>query len=190
MTHLIKKEEGVDVDNDFVTMDNRYIIPVMIEIINEGCDRFILARGYSMRPFIEDKRDGLVFSKIDDLSSLKVGDVVLAEIHKGHFVCHRIKNISNGVVTMRGDGNLRDDVPFPIDNVKVRLTKIIKNLKIDKLREAKDNEIDFMLNGGYGKVYDLDTSKVWKCYSAVWTRLELPRRYLLAAYRLMLKITK
>lgn len=182
MAHLIKKDMS-DVNSDFVTMDNRYIIPVMIDIINEGCDRFILARGYSMRPFIEDKRDGLVFSKIDNLSTLKIGDVVLAETQKGHYVCHRIKKIENGIVTMRGDGNLQDDPPFPIENVRVRLTKIIKNLNIKRLKDNTENETDLMLKGGYGKVYDLDTSRVWKVYSKIWTNLEFARRYILAIYR-------
>lgn len=141
-------------------LHNEAFLPQVVNLINEGHEVTLLARGNSMRPFIEDGRDKLVFGKVDKLS---VGDVILAEPTKGVFVCHRIEKIDNGVITMRGDGNIIGTETFTQDRVHAKLAKVIR----------------------LGKTYDLATSRVWKMYSAVWPRLLPARKYLLPLYRLM-----
>lgn len=141
-------------------MDNRLFLPQVVQLIGEGHQVTIMARGNSMRPFIEDGRDELIFGRVD---GLKRGDVVLAEVTEGVYICHRIEHMADGKITMRGDGNVAGTEVFPAANVRAKL------LKINRL----------------GKTYDLQTSRCWKLYSAIWPRLLPLRRYLLACYRLL-----
>lgn len=145
---------------DKLTVDNAIFLPQMVQLIEEGHTATMMARGNSMRPFIEDGRDKLVFGQVN---SLAVGDVILAEVTTGHFVCHRIESIQNGIVTMRGDGNVQGTEVFPETNVRAMLLQVVRK----------------------GKTYTLSTSKVWKCYSSLWVTLLPMRRYLLALYRLL-----
>lgn len=143
-----------------LSVDNSIFLPQVVQLIQEGHKATIIARGNSMRPFIEDNRDKLVFGKVDHLA---VGDVILAEVTEGHFVCHRIEAIKDGIVTMRGDGNVVGTEVFPIANVRAKLLQVVRK----------------------GKVYTLSESRTWKCYSFVWPKLLPMRRYLLALYRLL-----
>ena len=143
-----------------ISVENNVFLPQVVQLIEEGHKATIIARGNSMRPFIEDGRDKLVFGKVDCLA---VGDVVLAEVTEGHFVCHRIEKLENGVVTMRGDGNVVGTEVFPEANVRAKLVQVVRK----------------------GKTYTLASSTLWRCYSAVWPKLFPMRRYLLALYRLL-----
>ena len=143
-----------------VLVENNIFLPQVVQLIQEGHKATIIARGNSMRPFIEDGRDKLVFGEVDGLA---VGDVILAEVTEGHFVCHRIEKMENGMVTMRGDGNVTGTEVFPVANVRAKLVQVVRK----------------------GKLYTLSTSRTWKCYSAVWPKLLPMRRYLLALYRLL-----
>ena len=142
-------------------MQNDVFLPQVVELINEGHTVTIMARGNSMMPFIKDGRDSLIFSNLN--LDIRVGEAVLAEIHKGVFVCHRIVEIKDGKVTLRGDGNVQGTETCRIEDVKAQLVAVTRD----------------------GKYYDLNTSKVWKIYSFCWTRLLPLRRYLLALYRLL-----
>ena len=145
---------------DRLTVENAVFLPQVVQLIREGHTATMIARGNSMRPFIEDGRDKLVFGQVDTLA---VGDVILAEVTEGHFVCHRIETIQSGLVTMRGDGNVAGTEVFPIANVRAKLLQVVRK----------------------GKTYTLATSRTWKYYSAVWPKLLPMRRYLLALYRLL-----
>ncbi len=129
-----------------VLVENNIFLPQVVQLIQEGHKATIIARGNSMRPFIEDGRDKLVFGEVDGLA---VGDVILAEVTEGHFVCHRIEKMENGMVTMRGDGNVTGTEVFPVANVRAKLVQVVRK----------------------GKLYTLSTSRTWKCYSAVWPKL-------------------
>lgn len=96
-----------------ISVENNIFLPQVVQLIEEGHKATIIARGNSMRPFVEDSRDKLVFGKVDTLS---VGDVILAEVTEGHFVCHRIEKMEKGMVTMRGDGNVEGTEVFPEAN--------------------------------------------------------------------------
>ena len=144
-----------------IQLQNDVFLPQVVELINEGHTVTIMARGNSMMPFIKDGRDSLFFSNLN--LDIRVGEAVLAEIHKGVFVCHRIVEIKDGKVTLRGDGNVQGTETCRIEDVKAQLVAVTRD----------------------GKYYDLNTSKVWKIYSFCWTRLLPLRRYLLALYRLL-----
>ena len=143
---------------DTVQLRNEIFLPKLIELINEGHTVTITARGNSMNPFIRNNRDKLVFSSVNEV---KAGDVVLAEISKGTFVCHRVVSIDGDTVTMRGDGNSLGTEQCPLSSVQAVLTAVIRD----------------------GKTYDMATSGAWKIYSWLWMHLLPIRRYLLAVYR-------
>lgn len=143
-----------------LAMDNRFFIPQVVELVDENHLVTIIARGNSMRPFIEDGRDELVFGRADDL---KEGDVVLAEVQEGVYVCHRIERISGDTITMRGDGNVVGVEVCRVSDVRAKLVKVRRK----------------------GRMYELQTSRCWRAYSAIWPRLLPIRRWLLAFYRLL-----
>ena len=149
-----------------LTKDNRVFLPEVVRLVREGHRVKIVAKGYSMRPFVEDGRDMLVF---DVPGAFAVGDVVLAEYAEGSYVCHRVVQMEGEVVTLRGDGNVHG-----VEVVK-RTDVLAKVVQIERK----------------GRLYDLASSRCWRWYSAVWCRLLPIRRYLLAVYRhLWLKVER
>lgn len=154
-----------DIETRKKEVANDIFIPQVINMINGGHTVTIGLRGYSMRPFLEDRRDKALIAKP---SNITVGDVVLAEIGPRKYALHRIICINGDNVTLRGDGNL---------NVEV----------------CKRDDIHGIAEGFYRKGRNrLDSVKGWKwrLYSFVWTRCFPIRRCLLFAYRAYLRINK
>lgn len=145
---------------DRIFLQNSIFLPQVSEFLKEGKTVTLRARGYSMRPFIEHDRDDLIFSYTD---KVEVRDVILAEIEKGHFVCHRVENIDGDKITLRGDGNVRGTESCTLDDVRGKLVKVVR----------------------LGKTWDLETSRFWKFYSKVWPSLLPVRRYLLALNKIL-----
>lgn len=139
---------------------NALLLPEIIKFLEEGHSVTLQLRGFSMRPFLEDKRDKALLVK-PDLNNIKVGDAVLAEIAPKHYVLHRIIRIFNDDVTLRGDGNLATESC--------------------KLSDIKATVVGFYRKGR--KQMDRTDGKKWRIYSTIWTYLFPIRRYLLAAYR-------
>ncbi len=83
---------------------NHILLGLARDMIREGHTATISVKGYSMRPFLEHERDRVVLEAPDEL---EVGDAVLAEIRRGHYVLHRIIAIEGDTLTLMGDGNLR-----------------------------------------------------------------------------------
>ena len=69
-----------DLEQKDIEIQNKYLIPEIIRLLDEGRTVTIRLKGFSMRPFLEDKRDKALLKKSD---SIKIDDVVLAEINKG-----------------------------------------------------------------------------------------------------------
>ena len=157
-----------------VQLNNAEFLPHVCALVDEGHDVSIRAKGNSMRPFLESGRDIAVLSHAD---AYRVGDVVLAEIEKGHYVLHRIDAIhtpqgepikgpthdSDARITLRGDGNIRGTESCLLRDVRCVASSF----------ERK------------GKVWSTSTSRFWRIYSRLWPALLPVRRYLLAAYRLL-----
>lgn len=138
--------------------DNAEFLPKVVELLNEGHTVTLRLRGYSMRPFLENDRDKALFIKPRKIC---VGDAVLAEIEKGHFVLHRIISIAGGNITLRGDGNLTEE--------HCKLSDVV-------------GEVIGFYRKGRSKLDRTDGIK-WRTYSWIWMHLYPIRRYLLAAYR-------
>lgn len=135
-------------------MPNEVFLPQVVALLKEGHTATLPLRGRSMRPFLEDGRDKAL---LEITEKPQVGDAVLAEISKGHFVLHRIINIEGTNVTLRGDGNLSNEYC--------------------QLSDIRAKAIGFYRKGR-SKIDSTDGRK-WRIYSWWWTRLYPIRRYLL-----------
>ena len=137
-----------------IQMRNDVLLPFVVEQLEAGHTATLPLRGRSMRPFLEDGRDKALL-KIEH--NPQVGDAVLAEIAKGHFVLHRIIRIEGEHVVLRGDGNLNEE----------HCT----------LSDIRAKAIGFYRKGR--NKLDSTESLKWRIYSWWWTRLYPIRRYLL-----------
>lgn len=133
---------------------NDQFLPFVVEQLRQGHTATLPLRGRSMRPFLEDGRDKALLQVADHP---QVGDAVLAEISKGHFVLHRIINIEGNHITLRGDGNLGDE----------HCT----------LGDIRAKALGFYRKGR--QTLDSTEGRKWRIYSWWWTRLYPLRRYLL-----------
>ena len=89
---------------------NRLVLPnsVMLgevkQLLLEGREVVIMTKGVSMLPFIVGNRDSVLLCRKE---SLVPGDIALAEIGPGVYVLHRVIEVGNERITLKGDGNLR-----------------------------------------------------------------------------------
>lgn len=141
-----------------IELPNDIFLGEVKRLIAEGKDATLRVRGYSMRPFLEDRRDKIVLTRL--ARTPQVGDAVLAEIAPGKYVYHRIIRIENETITLKGDGNVRGTEQCHINHI-VAATKLF-------IRKDKPYSPD---------------GKAWRCYSALWPRWPLARRVLLAIHR-------
>lgn len=149
--------EFIPGDNN-VAIPNEILFPLLISDLNEGKTCTLRLRGNSMRPFLESNRDIAIFTTPDDV---KVGDPVLAEIEKGHYVMHRVMSIENGNVTLMGDGNYGYEHCTTSD--------------------FRASVIGFIRKGRH-KVDRTDGWK-WRTYSWFWVKSLPIRRWLFIFYR-------
>lgn len=139
-----------------VQLQNEVFLPQVVALLEEGHTVTLPLRGRSMRPFLEDGRDKAL---LQTAGNPQVGDAVLAEISKGHFVLHRIIAIDGDKVTLRGDGNLANE----------HCT----------LSDIRAKAIGFYRKGR--TKLDSTDGRKWRLYSWLWTHLYPVRRYLLFA---------
>lgn len=141
-----------------ISVANALLIPEILAIIGEGHTVTLPLKGYSMRPFLEDRRDKALLSAVETIA---VGDVVLAEIAPKRYALHRIVKLDGNSVTLLGDGNL--------------------TCEHCQRSDIKAKALGFYRKGS--TTIDSVSSRKWRTYSAVWTRLYPIRRYLLFVYR-------
>jgi hypothetical protein len=141
-----------------VPIPNAILFPLLIQDVQKGKTCTLRLRGNSMRPFLENERDLAIFTTPE---GVKVGDPVLAEIEKGHYVLHRIMKIEDDDVTLMGDGNF--------------------GCEYCKTSDFRCGVIGFIRKGRL-KVDRTDGLK-WKAYSWFWVKFTFMRRWLLLAYR-------
>lgn len=136
-----------------VTLPNDILIGEVGRLLGAGKDVVLMTKGDSMLPFIIGERDSVLLRREQEL---REGDIVLAEIYRGHFVLHRVVKIEGENVTLRGDGNIRG-----CENC----------LRKDILGTV----IEIQAPSGKGRK---------PCRAGMWRRLgAFPRRCILAVYR-------
>ena len=149
-----------------VQFANAVLLPEVVKLLEEGHTVTLRLKGFSMRPFLENERDKALLKVAKEIH---VGDPVLAEINPGVYVLHRIVDINDDDVTLRGDGNLTTERC--------------------KREDVKARAIGFYRKGR--KQLEKTDGWRWITYSWLWMRLFPVRRYLLAFYRrIWIKIVK
>ena len=148
-----------------VLIPNEVLVPEIKRLIDDGHTITFRVRGLSMRIFLEGSRDKII---LGPCNSVRIGDVVLAETVMGYYVLHRVIRIEGNLLTLQGDGNIRDVENCIMDNVV--------GVALGFYRKGRD-------------VPDMVTGIKWRFYSEIWITLTPVRRYLLAFYeRIWLKL--
>lgn len=97
-----------------ITLPNDVMLGGVKELLAEGRQVVIMTKGVSMLPFIVGKRDSVVLEK---RPSVAPGDIALAEIAPGHYVLHRVREVSDDAVLLQGDGNYRGQEKCKPENI-------------------------------------------------------------------------
>ena len=146
-----------------VQLNNAELFPKLIALLEAGHTVTLTLTGFSMRPFLEDRRD---IAELRHAKNPKVGEPVLAIVGDNHYVLHRLIKIEGDNVTLLGDGNL--------------------STEHCKLSDIKAQVVGFYRKGR--KTPDTIDGWKWKCYSIIWMALRPVRRYILYIYRQWVKI--
>lgn len=142
---------------------NDILLGAVKNALREGHSCTISVKGRSMRPFLEDKRDRVILAPIT--APLAPGDAVLAEIREDTYVLHRIIDITDDIVTLMGDGNIRGTETCRIESVCGIVTHYL-----------------------HPRISFTADSRTTRCAVKIWRRL-LPLRYpLLKIYSLLRKL--
>lgn len=83
---------------------NAILLGAVRDALHEGHTCTINVRGWSMRPFLYNRRDNVVLTPVKELH---IGDAVLAENTPDHYILHRIIEIDGDNITLMGDGNIQ-----------------------------------------------------------------------------------
>lgn len=144
-----------------VVKRNEELIPAFAMLLEEGHTITFIVKGYSMRPFLEHMRDE---AKLESAKNKEIrrGDVVLAEVMPQTYVLHRVESISDGVLTLRGDGNAYGREQCRRDDVIAIATEFYRKGR---------------------KRPDTTSGLKWRIYSRLWPDSSLLRRIILGVLR-------
>lgn len=147
-------------ENRTLHIENNLLVQEITRMFNELGKQSItiVIRGYSMRPFLEDRRDKVI---LVPPRTPKRDDVVLARTEDNRYALHRVIKAENGTYTMQGDGN-----PTYMQE------------------EFTDADIIAVAQAFIRKGKLITTESItWRGYSFIW-RISKPfRRILLGVYR-------
>lgn len=118
-----KRKNGIATSEVKHELPNDAFLGLVSETLAEGHTAIIWVKGYSMRPFIEFGRDKV---KLATAVSYQVGDAVLAEVAKGHYVLHRIIKKDGDMLILQGDGNVRGVEHCTIADIRGVVTEYIR----------------------------------------------------------------
>lgn len=103
-------------------MNDQGVLNEVLKLVDEGLSVTLPVKGTSMLPFIIGGKESVILQKPD---KPKIGEVVLAWIDERRYVIHRIIGISDGRVTLMGDGNLRGVEYCSVCDIKGVVTHIV-----------------------------------------------------------------
>ncbi|MCI5580744.1 MAG: S24/S26 family peptidase [Phocaeicola plebeius] len=139
------------------------VTPLMEEVkllIDNGKNVLLPVEGRSMLPFIVGGRDSVELHPVQ-IKGLRTGDTILARTTDGRYVIHRIVTISNGRLTLEGDGNI---------NLREQAT--LKDV-IARAEYVTDRQ------GSRRSLTDRKARRLWK----IWSAFRPIRKYLLGIYQ-------
>lgn len=129
------------------------MLEALCQCLADGKTVTFKVNGRSMRPMLEHQRDTVHLKAAD---TYRKGDVVMVRMPGGIYVLHRVERVSEGRVTLRGDGNVGITETCLMSDIKARLV-------------AFDRK---------GKRWDTASAK-WRAYSVLWQSLRPVRRLIL-----------
>ncbi len=150
--------------NNIIYIKNNEFFKEVLELVNKGRKVTIPVRGYSMRPFLEDRRDKVTLIAPCPPS---IGDPVMAEIEPGVYVLHRVIDIKGKILTLKGDGNLIGTESCNISQIVACVDHFIRKEKIYTTK-----------------------SLTWRIYSHLWLALTPFHAKLLYIYRHLPSVRK
>lgn len=74
-------------------------------IVEPGALFKMHVKGHSMLPLLGFGDDEIVLRRTNTDDNI-MGRIAMFRAHNGHIVVHRVIDVGNGIVTLRGDGNL------------------------------------------------------------------------------------
>lgn len=123
--------------------------------------------GYSMLPLLGHRNDIIVVRRVDNSEKI-IGRIAMFRGPRHNIIVHRVIDVSNDEVTLRGDGNI-----FQIEHCR---------------REEIIGVVESVIRNS-GKIVSC-TTKSWLRKERMWLRLPMQvRRYALAFMRRWMKIT-
>lgn len=132
------------------SVDTREYLSAMENLIVQGETVSIPVSGFSMNPFLADKRDAVLVKRPE--RDLKRGDIVLYKRRNGQYILHRIWRVKREGYFMVGDAQTGIEGPIKHDQI-IGL--------VEKIRRK-------------GKWID-ETDFLWKFFEKIWIRI-LPLR--------------
>lgn len=139
------------------TLPNDVLLGEVSRLVESGETVTLMTKGMSMLPFIVGGRDSVVLGRPD---GLREGMIVLAYVHGGRYVLHRIIALDGDKVTLMGDGNIKGVEVCRKEDVKAVASRIIR----------PSGEVDCLGAGHLRK-------------AAAWKKMLPARRLILAVYR-------
>lgn len=131
-------------------VETREYLSVMEELIAQNETVTIPVSGFSMNPFLADKRDAVMVKKPE--RDLKKGDIVLYKRRNGQYILHRIWKVKPEGYYIVGDAQTEIEGPIHREQILGRVEKI----------RRKGQWID-------------EKDLRWKLFEKVWIRI-LPLR--------------
>ena len=104
------------------TYDNRILLGEISDMLAQGGEVILRAKGFSMEPFIRSELDSVRLCKPE---TVNVGDIVLACLEGESYVLHRVFAVEGGRVTLMGDGNVRGKEHCLLSDVKGKVKTIV-----------------------------------------------------------------
>lgn len=148
------------------------------ELLSKGKTFSIRVKGYSMRPFLEDRRDMVTIKAVD---SVKVGDVVLAQIAPLRYVLHRVIVKDGNNLVLMGDGNLYGKEYCRTQDVLGKAIEF-KYGKVCKVT-LDSGEVRYRLDFSDSRTLFCDEDKKYIRRYTMWVRMVRWRRWFLAVYQ-------
>ena len=129
------------------------------QLISEGKNVSITAKGYSMNPFIRHMEDTLTIGPFED-SDIKKGTAALVRTTKGDYVFHRIIERKGDWLLLEGDGNIGQQEKATLDGIAGIMHSVTRKNRIYSSKGL-----------------------IWRTYSWIWMLLRPVRLYPLVLWR-------
>ena len=140
-------------------INNTIMFKNRLTCISEGKKVKIKVRGRIMLPCIDDRFDEVLLEPVNE-KKINCGAIVRAYIEK-RYILHRVVDIKNDIVTLMGDGNIKEKEVCNFCDIKAIVKIRIRN----------------------NKEYDL-SSYYFCIFSGIWIKLKPIRGILLIFYNI------